>query len=226
MTAANAPLVGLFTSIETPMNLKTIAVIGILLIPSSLVAQPSLSNELSVGLGVGFPRESDPLNVVGEEQLPTSVIGGLGYRKYVTNLLAIGFRFTGTLNNLKNYTVMVSGGNPQNIDFTLTRADLALEGLLLLSESRNMNPFVTVMVSYATGVLSSSDMGKLKYGGASFGGGLGLRFALSPSIWASVEGIGLFGSAKWKQAPFVNSSSTDFNPSSITLLTSISFDVE
>ncbi|MDP3682424.1 MAG: hypothetical protein Q8S01_00685, partial [Ignavibacteria bacterium] len=67
-------------------------------------------------------------------------------------------------------------------------------------------------VNLVSGSLQNSDLGNLNLSGISFGGGLGTKLNFSRNWAVSVEAFGYFGSAKWKQKVFTNSTGTSFNP--------------
>jgi hypothetical protein len=78
-------------------------------------------------------------------------------------------------------------------------------------------------VGFAGGLLTNKDMGSLPYRGFAAGGGAGIRFRLSERAALCFEGIGLFGSAKWKSLPFKNSSDDKYDPSTMVTLATVSF---
>ena len=206
--------------------MRTTILLGIILalVSGGLNAQGARKNEAMIGLGVTFPKEKDPLNVLGEAEMPTSLIGNVGYRRYVSELAAIGLRAYGTVNTLSDYTV-TSTSNPtlRTTDFSLTTYNIGCEGLLLLAEDGHSRPYLSLMVLYSAGVLRNQELGNLRYQGALWGIGLGLRIDLSKTTALSLEGLGCFGSAKWEKKPFVNSISDEYNPSTITFTASLSF---
>lgn len=191
---------------------------------SDLFAQSPRPNEVVFGLGATIPNEKDPLNVRNHDEMPISLIGNCGYRRYIADLAAIGIRAFGTVNTLSDYTITTtSNPTPRKTEFSLTTINVGLEGIILLADEGHTVPYLSLMVLYSTGVLTNKELGKLNYKGVSFGIGLGLRIDLSKTTALSLEGAGCFGKAKWERKPFSNSSGDEYNPSTVLLTASIWF---
>ena len=116
--------------------------------------------------------------------MPASFVVNIGYRRYLSERLAIGLRGFGTTNRLSGY-VTAPASDPSNFhstEFDLATFTFAFEGLLLLSPPGPVSPYVTAIVGLATGVLTNDDYGSLEYHGAVGGAGVGLRFEVSPVV--------------------------------------------
>ena len=203
----------------------TIATVLVLLfLMNGANAQKKGNHEVSFGLGITFPNEESPLNIPGESALSGAVVGSGVYRFYVAELLSVGVRAFLTSSKLTDYLVTQEGGaSPTKVDFTLTSFNAGLESALLLSSHRTYKPFLVILLLYSEGSLSNDQLGSLKYTGYLAGGGVGMRMTVSDRVALSAEGVGLFGTAHWKTHPAKNSTGTEFNPSSLRAVLSISF---
>lgn len=199
--------------------------LAIMFLPLLLSAQDEqpelfLQNEVSIGIGAGFPLEKDALNVVGEPKVPPSFALNIGYRRYLERNVAIGVRLYGYINKLSGYTVTDQSNVTTNADFDIETLNIAFEGLMLFSDGK-VRPYGFLMAGYATGTLSHDELGNLSLNGFAGGGGLGLQFEVSQTVVIAVEGVGSFGTAKWEKQPFSNSSGDTFNPSVIMALANV-----
>ena len=186
--------------------------------------EPSfLPNEGTVAIGVAFPLEQDPLNVPGEEKIPAAFSFDLGYRRFLTDRMAVGIRGFGYVKKLPGYLVRsVSDPSFRSVDFDLVAFNVGVEGLALLSDGI-IQPYAIVMLNYATGSISDSHEGTLQYDGVAAGLGFGVRAAVSTTVAVSLEGLGSWGTAKWRERPFSNSNGDTFDPGMIGLLATVSF---
>jgi hypothetical protein len=112
---------------------------------------------------------------------------------------------------------------PRNTEFDITTFTIAVEGLVYVSEGKNIRPYILLVAAYSVGLVTNKELGPLHYEGFTAGGGGGVRFPISEKVALSIEGIAIFGSAKWKHPPFKNSSSDKYNPSTIVALANFSF---
>jgi hypothetical protein len=187
-------------------------------------SQKSKSHEVSLGVGVHFPVEESPLNVSGEEPLPSSFIGNGAYRVYLTELVAVGIRGSLTTTKLKEYLVQKNNSSTiEKVNFNLNTYNVGLESQIYLSSRGQVRPYLTFQILYCENSLTESNYGELKNQGYLAGGGIGVRVKISDRVFLSAEGFGLFGSAKWKLKPFGNSSGVVFNPSSYRALFNVLF---
>ena len=90
-------------------------------------------------------------------------------------------------------------------------------------ESSPDAPYVLAGFSWIDGTVKSSATGELSFGGVSGCVGAGAGIALGRRFMLSVEGLGSFGTAEWKQPPFSNSSGKKINPSIVAVYASIGF---
>lgn len=182
--------------------------------------EPFLQNEVSVGMGGGFPLEKDPLNVPGEQTVPASFGLNIGYRRYLESNLAVGVRLNGYINKLPGYTITDQSNSTMSADFNFEMFNLSLEGLMLFS-SGSVRPYALLMVGLAAGKLSHDELGNLSLSGIAGGGGLGVQFEISQTVAIAIEGLGSFGSAKWEKKPFSNSAGDEFNPAVFMALANV-----
>jgi len=176
--------------------------------------EPFSPNEFFIGIGAAFPMEKDPLNVPGEPKVPASFALNIGYRRYLEQDVAIGFRVYGYLNKLSGYTVTDQSNVTSTIDFNIETINIASEGLMIFSNGE-VRPYGFIMIGYASGTLSHDKYGELTLNGFVVGGGLGVQFAVSQTVAIALEGVGSFGGGAWKEKPFTNSAGDKFNPSTV-----------
>ncbi len=213
-----------YSQFNEAMKTTAAAVLVLLFLVNGATAQKKGNHEVSFGLGVTFPSEESPLNIAGERALSSAAIGSGAYRFYVAELLSVGVRAFLTSSKLTDYLVTQEGeSSPTKVDFTLTSFNAGVESILLLSSRRTYKPYLVFLLLYSEGSLSNDRLGSLKYTGYLAGGGAGMRIAVSERVALSAEGVGLFGTARWKSNPAKNSTGTEFNPSSLRALLSVSF---
>lgn len=202
------------------VSFLTLSFVPLLLSAQDKEAEPFLQNEVSIGVGAGFPSEKDPLNVAGEPKVPASFGLNIGYRRYLEQNLAVGVRLYGYFNKLSGYTITDQSNVTTSADFDLETFNISLEGLMLFSRG-SVRPYGLLMVGYSSGKLSHDKLGNLSLSGIAGGGGLGLQFDVSQTVAIAIEGLGSFGSARWEMKPFSNSSGDEFNPSVIMALANV-----
>jgi hypothetical protein len=200
----------------------TLSVLPLLAVAQDKEPEPFLQDEISFGIGAGFPAEKNPLNLPGEAKIPTSVGVNLGYRHYLERHVAIGARLYGYLNTLSGYTITDQTNGTTGTDFDIATLNITFEALLRFSTG-GVRPYCMVMGGYSTGSLSNDILGQLPLRGVSGGGGLGVQIDVSQRIAVAVEGLASFGTASWEREPFSNSSGDKFNPSIFMALANVLF---
>ncbi|MBP6672410.1 MAG: hypothetical protein KA247_04645 [Bacteroidetes bacterium] len=202
----------------------SITIVLFFVLNGSVSAQNSNSHELSLGVGLQFPNEKTPLNVPGDNVLPSTVTGNAAYRVYLSELVAVGVR--GTITSMKLGTYLIVQGVSSAVskaDFSLSEMNAGLESQIYLSSRGHIRPYLSLQILYAEQNLTSTTVGNLKGQGYLAGGGPGVRLKVSESVRVSAEALYLAGSAEWKQKPFSNSSGTEFDPSNLRAQLNISF---
>jgi hypothetical protein len=188
--------------------------------------QSSQKVEVSLGIGITSPSESNPFNISNEPELSTSFGGNAGIRWPIGDMMFVGLRGFLTVQNLSNYQVQQTGSTTiKTLDFRLTSYMFAVDTKIYLIDSRYVEPYLLIAIAYAAGSISNGDYGNLSYQGFTAGGGLGIRVAITKTIGVSVDVIHLAGKGNWKNKPFNNSSSNEYDPSRTWISANISFSV-
>jgi len=202
--------------------------VGLTWNPSVAQEEPSPADELPIqhevcfGLGPAIAFENDLLNVPGEEKVKPDIGISLAYRYYMTEEFAFGLHMFGYTAKTPPYDVVDNSGTTKNASFTFGALNLGIQGRYMPIRGTVM-PYLFVTLSAALGSVEDPATGTLQYYGVTFGGGLGVAFFLSTHVALSIEGSGVYGTAKWKQKPFQNSTSDDLNPSMLGLFASVSY---
>ena len=199
----------------------------VLLLPGLLMAQeeaapPQRRNEISFGVGVAFPFEKDPLNITGEEKIPPCTAISFLYRYHINSRYSIGVQLVGYTWKTPPYLVESSGSITQNLSFTLVSYGLGAHVRYTFLDDP-VKPYAYFMVNYAGGSVENGQTGTLYQSGFAVGGGLGIAWMFADAFALSFEALGNFGSSTWKQKPFVNSTSSDYDPSMAALVVSLSW---
>lgn len=181
--------------------------------PSASAADSAIGymqNEISFGIGPSYSPEKDIFNVPSDAAAGTNVGINLTYYRNLTERYAIGVAMYGYFKSIDNVTV-TSGGSSKIITLNFSTFNVSASGKYFFSRG-NMNPYVFVVAGYSSGSVHNDELGDLNLHGFSGGGGAGVGFTLGTNWLLSIEGLASFGSAKWSEAPFTNSTGTDFNP--------------
>ncbi len=206
---------------------SSILTLGMFLVASNSVhgqeyASFFRTNEVTFGLGYAKSFETSPFNVPNDDAVPGALAINLAYRYSLDEFFSIGFHLNGYSAKTAEYTLTSSGGSSNKTRFTLDAANIGINGRLSFSNGK-LIPFAGVLVSYATGSIEGSGTGTLQYGGFSVGLEAGAAYMLGESWAISLEGLASYGKANWKQQPFSNSNSTEFNPSMACILAGVSY---
>lgn len=206
-------------------RLDTCALVLFLLAFSSVsYSQSRQVTEVTLGLGATYPSEMSPLNIPGDPPMPSSFALNMSIRWPVADLVFVGLRGFGTINKRSGYTVTSSTGTiEENASFRLTTYNLAADGILLLSKKSDITPYVLGMICYTGGIIADNRAASLKHQGYCFGGGGGIRLALSKTVALCLEGFFTSGRSYWEEPPASNASGTEYDPSTIILLANFSF---
>ncbi len=215
---------------ETAMRPHQIIIPGILqilLFPGLIIAQdeeppPQRRHEVSFGVGVAFPFEKDPLNIAGEEKVPPCTAISFLYRYHINTRFSAGLQLVGYTWKTPPYIVESSESITQNLSFTLVSVDFGVHVRYAFLDGP-LRPYTYVMINYVGGSVENGQTGTLNQSGFAVGGGVGITWMVIDAFGLSFEGLGNFGSAKWKQKPFSNSTGSDYDPSMVALLISASY---
>jgi hypothetical protein len=181
-----------------------------------------IRHEACFGLGPAIAFEDDLLNVPGEEKVKPDIGISLAYRYYVSEEFAFGLHMFGYTAKTPPYDVVDKSGTSKTASFTFGALNVGIQGRYMPIRG-TVTPYLFATLSAALGSVDDPGTGTLQYYGVTFGGGLGVAFFLSSHVALSVEGSGVYGTAKWKEKPFQNSTSDDLNPSMIGLFVSVSY---
>lgn len=182
-----------------------------------------LRNEFLLGVGAAFPGEQHPLNTAGEARVPTSVGVNLAYLYRVTPEWGIGLRMVGYFVKTPSYTVQLAGESfTRDLAFTLTSINIGGEVRYSFTREGAV-PYAFGIVNYVGGSVQNDVMGTLNSNGFSGGVGVGVSLPVGGQFSLGFEGVASFGTAKWKQKPFENSSGTAYDPSMFGLFVNASY---
>lgn len=181
-----------------------------------------MPHELCFGLGYATSSEKDPVNIADDAKLSPGFGINLAYRYHVTELMSLGLHMYGYQAKTPEYVVLDPQGNRRTVSFSLSSINFGVQGRYAFVRSTVM-PYIFAVLNLAFGTIQEEQTGTLGYSGVSAGGGLGASVFLSDRIALSLEGVASFGSARWKQKPFLNSTGTDFNPVMIGVFVNFSY---
>jgi len=178
------------------------------------------NHELFFGLGNGASFEGDVFNVPNDVDGSPDLAINFGYNYNINNQWALGLHIYGFAKTF-DYLVGDQFGNVYKINFTLDTYNTGAK-LKYYFKRGKFQPYSFFVLSLASGS-AKSDSGKISYSGFSTGGGFGALYQFTTHFGMSADGILSIGTAKWKQKPFINSSSNDFNPGLFTFLINVLF---
>lgn len=167
--------------------------------------------EFSFGLGTGVAFETDVFKTDADKvKAEPSPLLNIAMHYTVDKNLSFGFLIEGYAQTINNIPVIISGTSKTE-KFDLAVDNIGLDVRWTFSRNK-FEPYGFVALNLVTGSLQNDDLGTLKMSGMSFGGGAGTKLNFSQHWAAVLEAVGFFGTAKWKQKVFTNSTGTNFNP--------------
>ncbi len=167
--------------------------------------------EFSFGLGTGVAFETDVFKTDADKvKAEPSPLLNIAMHYTVDKNLSFGFRIEGYAQTINNIPVIINGTSKTE-KFDLAVDNIGLDVRWTFSRSK-LQPYGFVALNLVTGSLQNDDLGTLKMTGISFGGGVGTKLNFNQNWAATIEAMGFFGTAKWKQKVFTNSTGTNFNP--------------
>jgi hypothetical protein len=172
-------------------------------------------NEVHLGFGYAYGFETNATRVGGlEDKIGGAIAVNLGFRYNFSTHLALGMSLYGYSKTLPPVQVTENNGMTASREFTVESMNIGLQGIWFFSRG-TLQPYILVMMSWASATLSNDALGTLRANGFSTGGGLGTRVLLSEVLALSLEALGSAGKATWKQRPFLNSTGNTLDPSMI-----------
>lgn len=178
---------------------------------------PYLQHEIGLGFGFGSSFESTIFNLPSNDaQGSPSLVFSLIYCYNLDERLALGFQLFGFVQTIKNVGVTDASNNFKIVDFDLEPYNLGVQGRYLLATG-NLQPYIFGMLNLVGGSLENKEFGTLSLLGFSAGAGAGLRMFVHETVTIFLQGTGSFGSASFKEKPFLNSTGKEFNPSMLGL---------
>lgn len=192
---------------------------------TAVAAQDSIPtlmrNEISFGLGAAYSPEKDLFNVPNDVAAGTNVGISITYLQNLNDRVALGVNIYGYFKSIDNAMLTTSGGTKE-YTLSVSTFNLGVECRYFFSRDK-IRPYGLLLLSYSTGSLSNSELGSLRLSGISGGGGIGADISLGQHWALALEGIASFGTAKWEQPPFTNSTGDDFNPTMYVGLVRVSY---
>ena len=168
--------------------------------------------EVSLGAGNVHAFEKSLFNLPDDAASTPDALMDFRLRENVTRHFAYGFHVYGTTERTPSFfTQDLSGGvlHVQRYRLSIFHVGADVRWLLLPPP---LQPYVEAGVSYVSGSLEDGSREVLRSGGVSVGGGPGVQYVLSRHWAAGAQGLFAAGSAKWRDRPFLNSSSRDYDP--------------
>jgi len=165
-----------------------------------------------LGIGTGATFEKDILNVGGSADATAARPEPAYDFAYACNLnanWAVGLHLRGYSYGFHDY--VSAPGGPARVRFTLDAYNQALRVQRFFSRNR-LQPYAYAEAGLANGQVAGAG-DKVKYKGASGGGGAGALLVLTRHLGIYADGVLSLGAAKWADKPFANSAGRDFNPS-------------
>ena len=168
--------------------------------------------EVSFGAGNVHAFEKSLFNLPSDAASHPDLLMDVRVRQNVTQHFAYGFHAYGTTERTPSFYTQDPAGGVINVQrYRLTIFDVGADVRWLLLPPP-LQPYVEAGVSYVSGSLEDGDREVLRSGGVSVGGGPGMQYVLSRHWAAGAQGLFAAGTAKWRQRPFLNSSSRDYDP--------------
>ena len=167
--------------------------------------------EASLGAGNVHAFEKSLFNLPGDAASTPDVALDFRVRQNVTRHFAYGFHAYGTTERTPSFfTPDASGGVIHVARYRLTIFHVGADARWMLLPPP-LQPYVEAGVSYVSGSLENGDREVLRSGGVSIGGGPGVQYVLTRHWAAGAQGLCAAGSAKWRERPFLNSSSREYD---------------
>jgi len=169
-------------------------------------------SEVKLAVGWSQSSETNLFKTPAEVTIPSMPDAEISIRRYLDDQFAFGLHLHGQFGKSSEFVVIDNFGEYKKSKFSLISFNVGIDGRWSPFTSF-VKPYVLVVVNYAAGGVRSTEIGSLRYDGLSVGGGLGASMPVGDRISISLEAFGEFGTAEWKQLPFLNSRNRDFNPS-------------
>jgi hypothetical protein len=180
-----------------------------------------MENEISIGIGAAYSPEMSMFNVAEDVAAGTNVGISIAYLRNLNEQIAVGINFYGYFKSIDNAPIIVNG-NPKEYTLNVSTMNIGAECRYMFSRQK-VRPYGFLVICYATGSLNNDELGSLRMNGFSGGGGAGADISLGMNWSLAIEGTASFGTAKWAQPPFSNSTGDDYNPTMYMGLVRISY---
>jgi hypothetical protein len=180
-----------------------------------------IPNEISFGLGAAKSFEKNIFNIPDDVEGGTNLGISIAYFRHLNEHWAVGVNLFGYMKTVDN-VIILRGGSLENVNIDVSLINITGEAKYIFSRG-TVEPYCLAFLAYSSGSLESEKLGRLNLSGVSGGAGAGLAVPLTKSFVISAEALASVGTAKWKEAPFLNSDGSDFNPSFIALFGQISY---
>lgn len=135
-----------------------------------------------------------------------------GYYYSLSENLAVGGHIAGYSQTINNVAIIDASSSFKIVSFDLFPYNLGVQVRYLLMAGV-VQPFVSGSASLAAGTLQNKEYGTLTMLGFSVGATAGARVFIFDAVSLCLQGFASFGSASFKQKPFLNSVGKEFNPS-------------
>lgn len=180
-------------------------------------------HEFTLAFGTASSSEKSAFNLPANDiRVSPSFSFYLGYYYSFTEQIAVGSHIIGYSQTIKDVGVTDASNNFKIVSFDFLPYNIGLQGRYLFLTGP-VQPFISAMVNFVSGSLSNNEFGTLTILGFTAGGSAGIRVFLFDSLTLSANGFALFGSASFKDKPFLNSTGKDFDPSMTGLVFGIAY---
>ena len=170
-------------------------------------------HEFTLAFGTASSSEKSAFNLPANDiRVSPSFSFYLGYYYSFTEQIAVGSHIIGYSQTIKGVGVTDASNNFKIVSFDFLPYNIGLQGRYLLLTG-TAQPFLSAMINFVGGSLQNNEYGTLTIFGFTAGGTAGVRIFLFESVTISVQGFASFGSASFKDKPFLNSVGKDFDPS-------------
>ncbi|KAB2878805.1 porin family protein [bacterium] len=195
----------------------TILIVALISWVLPLQGQDLLRHELFFGLGWAKSYEKSIFNLSPDAKSSPELAINISYLYHLKEHMALGFQIYGFSETTPKYNV-----DGDNVTFDLSAFNLGVQARYIFMRG-SFEPYGYLALNLASGSAENKKTGTLNYNGFSYGGGVGLNKRITEKIYASLEALTSFGSANWKERPFINSSGKKFNPAMTAVVVNISY---
>lgn len=178
--------------------------------------------QVTLGLGQALSFEKDVFNVPSDVKGSPDLGANIGFYRHLSPTFAAGLQIYVTVQEIPGFAVTDNSGMTRIVTFDLSNVSVAAHGRWIFSRE-SIKPYAFGLICLTSSTVESKETGELSAGGFGAGVGGGIEVPFSSSFSFSIEAILVLGTAKWKQRPFLNSSSDAYNPSIAGLSLNLSY---